>query len=298
MSDGCFREYLDSIVVGVRKALVPRQLDVVLDARGPKAVGAYGALDYFDALARAKLTSIERISATSTGAVVALAFLLRDRRKKEVANLLSCLRGRVNKRTGDVSDEAARLGVELAGTLNADDLDHLTGRLYITYKLVSRGISYTVHAHTTVGNLIESIERACHAPGPTAKYCDGISPAFFVDNKRPAVMINAPHCIDWSSWLSHGRALNATSMELEGALDAHDFFTTGNSRCCEYVTRGWSATRISMAIREIICILAALFLRVLEPGCALFPVARPAGSVVQGIVSMLLCRQPVSAASP
>tara|TARA_B100002051_G_scaffold253947_1_gene268309 strand:- start:335 stop:1243 length:909 start_codon:yes stop_codon:yes gene_type:complete len=264
--------YMDCLARNIPEANVPKEVDLVLDAGGITSLRTHGVLLYLDALIRAGKTKVRRVSTTSAGSVVGIAFLLRGATSLDTHQLL-CEVLKSVRRKGDLSLLMDFLRTNLVAHVGEEQLKELNGRLFVTYKAPSSGRSRIVSTYSSANDLMETVQRAAHVPYLSdgglfrkGKYCDGLTPTVFRDNRRPCLLVSPVQLFRWVDVFWASSPARAWALEMEGATDAHEFFFQGRSRFCSYCNLGWSFAYMRMCVREMIALVVVAVLCVLDEG--------------------------------
>ena len=286
--------YLDCLAKHVPDAVVPKEIDVVVGAGGITSLRSLGALSYVSALVRARKTKVMRVSAASAGSIAALAFLFANEVTFDGHSALSALLTSIHVH-GDLRHFFTLLQDRLIGQLDAQQLASLNERLYITFKKPADATTCIISRFETPEALGETVRRSCQIPylsdGSVLKdglYCDGLTPMLFTDKKRPILFLSPVEPLRLADVFWASSPSRAWSLEMEGATDAHEFFSQGRSRYCSYLHAGWSVQYAMMCARESLFMMALACLCVLTRYARIMPLLGWSLARVRGLVVLLV----------
>ena len=242
-----YQKQIKNLLRNLAKPDVPKRVDVVLE--GGAFNGAYelGTLFFLQEMDRNGFLSIERISGTSIGAIMALAFLIgileeveniyEESIKEWISSLsIQTFKEHLVKHIRVVKEE------ELLSTVN--------DRLYITYFDVTTRQHVTVSTYNSTEHLIDTIFSSCHIPYVTKdtacyqQHIDGIHPHIFRDvmhnDDKDVVYVAIHHWTIANNMFKVSKELYLSRRILEGILQCYELFLHNrSSKMCSFMSQ-WS----------------------------------------------------------
>lgn len=235
-------------LAGSPERTVPGSLDVVLDGGSVSLGCAYGILSY---LAASDPIKVGRVSASGTASLLACLFLLGGFGCAELSSIVT---------HSPPSTLPSILYHHVSVRVREIPLTHvaaLSGRLFVTYSDLRRGIAPTCSRFPRKSKLLRVLRRACRSPvlperALCPRFCGVAAPRLLEDGHQPTLLVSSNH---------PARALTASllparvdgfSVVLDGAIDAHSFLSGRTSLHCSYYMPGQSLPAIWTGLRAVL----------------------------------------------
>ena len=240
------KEYTKALIQNVDKTQLPKELNLIFDGGAFNSGFASGVGLYIKTLEEANLIKINKLSGCSAGALLALWYITGCKESginyfekmmqtfKENLNLIEIK----NSVSGLVDD----LFSDTNGRDKPIDISILDNKLFINYYDASKNKKKVISKFTNKDHLIKCLLRTCHLPyiidGNSRcdeHYIDGIVPHIFNDGESLFIKLVTFHNLTRTFILKS--EANIHFRLLSGVSDANDFFTTGKSDMCCYVSK-------------------------------------------------------------
>jgi predicted patatin/cPLA2 family phospholipase len=224
----------------------PQKIDIVFEAGLFNGSYQMGFLQYIIELEKRNLVSIQRLSGSSVGSIIALCYFLNDNLTRHCEILGNKLYTNMKKnKTINIFDQ---LGNYFKDNLPHDALTKINGRLYITYHNVETGKQHVKNHFSDINDLMDTIRKSCSIPFVIDnsflyknKFFDGLYPYMFKPKKNTKIIyLNIVNIEKLTKMFSIKNEKTNMKRIIEGIIDTHQFFTT-NLKCymCSYVDE-WS----------------------------------------------------------
>lgn len=241
------KEYIKALILNVNKNNIPKDINLIFDGGAFSGAYATGVGLYIKALEDAGLTKVHKVSGTSAGCVVALLYLT-NFNPNAISYFEKIMQSFKNNMNLKIYQSTI---IELVNFLFAkDNVSILNKRLYINYYDTKKHKQVVVCKYKSNQHLIDCILRSSHIPylidgnaRYNDRYIDGMAPYIFKEKN------NATECsclfIKLLTFKKCARAFmvkdenNIHYRLITGLADANDFFITGKSDMCSYVSK-WS----------------------------------------------------------
>ena len=241
------KEYTKALIQNVDKTHLPKELNLIFDGGVFNCGFASGVALYIKTLEENNLIKINKISGCSAGALIALWYITgcKESGIKYFENMMQSFKETLN--FNELQNSLSVFVDELfldanASNKNNIDISMLDNRLFINYYDTSKNKKKVISKFANKEQLIKCILRACHIPyiidGNSRcdeHYIDGIVPHIFNDGESLFIKLLTFNKLSRSFILKS--EANIHFRLLSGVSDANDFFTTGKSDMCCYVSK-------------------------------------------------------------
>jgi len=253
------QEYIKALVLNINKTNLPPQVNLIFDGGAFNGGFAAGVAIYLKCMEEHNLLKINNVSGCSIGSILAVWYLagcnpenityLEDFMKtyKKNMNLHACAQ--------IIHDFITDL---FAKNDNNTLLSVLNRHLYISYYNIKKHKQHTVSHFRDKAHVIDCILRSIHIPyiidgraSYKKKYMDGISPHIF-NNGLPNLFVRLLTLRKCSRAFMIKSENNIHYRLLTGVADINEFFTTGRSDMCSFVSDWTYIDIFHLRIREII----------------------------------------------
>jgi len=246
------KNYLRALIDNLDKTTIPKKMNLILD--GGAFNGGYmaGMLLYLMELKTLKITTIEKISGCSIGAISALAYIAN---KPDYAiTVFEKVLGAFRKTL--CLSEIIPLIRNIADHIDISKLDN---KLFITYYDITTMKQIVVSTYPNKEMLIDTVIKSCFIPylmdgniNYNDKYCDGCTPYVFKKEPIPTLFISLHGIKNIGNMIYTKNETNIWTRLLYGVVDINGFFTNKKSEFCSYVDK-WSITDFHIFhLRELI----------------------------------------------
>ena len=286
------RSFIKTIVPNANTAKVPSSINLVFDGGAFNGYYGLGVGMYVKELEAQGMTTVEKVSGVSAGAVLALWYLL-DKPKTDINALFVEMAAHFSKhRNLRIYKKQVREIVN--ANIVSDDLSFLNDRLYISYYDTVDCCRKTVSRYKSRKHLVHTIIRSSHIPfvvtdsiAYQGRYIDGVRPELFEGPARTLFVQVTTYSRLWRMF-STGSEVNILYRLIVGVADANDFFTTGASEMCSF-TDEWSGLgKLAFCLREIaMCIVYMVLSKVACADGSPFDVASGLRSATAHVVWLL-----------
>ena len=270
------KEYTKALIQNVDKTHLPKELNLIFDGGVFNCGFASGVALYIKTLEEANVIKINKISGCSAGSLIALWYITgcKESGIKYFENMMQSFKETLNfielKNSLSVfvdelfsnananadADAHAHANANANANANADanadananaikkniDISMLDNKLFINYYDTSKNKKKVISKFTNKEHLIKCILRTCHVPyiidGNSRcdeHYIDGIVPHIFNEGESLFIKLLTFNKLSRSFILKS--EANIHFRLLSGVSDANDFFTTGKSDMCCYVSK-------------------------------------------------------------
>ena len=243
------KEYTKALIQNVDKTHLPKELNLIFDGGVFNCGFASGVGLYIKTLEEANLIKINKISGCSAGSLIALWYITgcKESGIKYFENMMQSFKETLN--FIELKNSLCVFVDELFLDANANsankkniDISMLDNKLFINYYDTSKNKKKVISKFHDKGHLVKCILRACHIPyiidGNSRcdeHYIDGIVPHIFNDGESLFIKLLTFNKLSRSFILKSES--NIHFRLLSGVSDANDFFTTGKSDMCCYVSK-------------------------------------------------------------
>ena len=188
-----FNSYIYALTQNLNQKLIPENINVIVDGGAFNGAYAIGTLLYLKQLEKQKLTTINKVSGTSIGAILSFLFIT-DSLFENInwfETILNDFRSTSNlKKTHEI--------IKNLVNENIDDVKVLNDKLFITYYDTNQMQQIVTNKYNSKEELIDILTRSSFIPylidgNPFYKdiYSDGITPHIFnQDNTNTSIFIN------------------------------------------------------------------------------------------------------------
>ena len=262
------REYIKALILNVDHSRLKKEINLIFDSGAFNGGIAAGVAIYIKSLEEHGLVKINKISGCSIGSVVALWYVcgcneLGVKLFEETTNSF--------QNTMDLRDYQKNIKAFVYSLFPDGNVSTLNDKLYINFYDTHKHKQKVVSRFKNVDHLIDCILQSSHIPyiidgnaRYNERYIDGILPHIFTGAGANGVGTSANTCESlFIKLITLNKCTRAMVVKCEtnihyrlltGVADANEFFTTGSSDMCSYVSQ-WSYLNIlQLRSREIIII--------------------------------------------
>lgn len=240
------KEYTKALIQNVDKTHLPKELNLIFDGGVFNCGFASGVALYIKTLEEANIIKINKISGCSAGALIALWYITgcKESGIKYFENMMQSFKETLNfiELKNSLSVFVDELFLNANGDNKKNNISMLDNKLFINYYDTSKNKKKVISKFTNKEHLVKCILRACHIPyiidGNSRcdeHYIDGIVPHIFNDGESLFIKLLTFNKLSRSFILKS--EANIHFRLLSGVSDANDFFTTGKSDMCCYVSK-------------------------------------------------------------
>jgi hypothetical protein len=266
------KEYTKALIQNVDKTHLPKELNLIFDGGLFNCGFASGVALYIKTLEEANLIKINKISGCSAGSLIALWYITGCKESgikyfenmmqsfketlnfNELKNSLSFFVDELFINSNNKNDANVNDGNNSKN--NNNDISMLDNKLFINYYDTSKNKKRVISKFHNKEHLVKCMLRTCHIPYVVdgnsrcdEHYIDGIVPHIFNDGESLFIKLLTFNKLSRSFILKS--EVNIHFRLLSGVSDANDFFTTGKSDMCCYVSKRGYNDIILLRGREI-----------------------------------------------
>ena len=253
-----FNSYIYALTQNLNQKLIPENINVIVDGGAFNGAYAIGTLLYLKQLEKQKLTTINKISGTSIGAILSFLFIT-DSLFENInwfETILNDFRSTSNlKKTHEI--------IKNLVNENIDDVKVLNDKLFITYYDTNQMQQIVTNKYNSKEELIDILTRSSFIPyltdgNPFYKdiYSDGITPHIFnQDNTNTSIFINLMSFKIIKDSMCTKNEKNIWSRLMIGVVDANNFFTNKKSDLISSINEWKSYNFLFLRGREILYVL-------------------------------------------
>jgi hypothetical protein len=263
------REYIKALILNVDHSRLKKEINLIFDSGAFNGGIAAGVAIYIKSLEEHGLVKINKISGCSIGSVVALWYVcgcneLGVKLFEETTNSF--------QNTMDLRDYQKNIKAFVHSLFPDGNVSTLNDKLYINFYDTRKHKQKVVSRFKNVDHLIDCILQSSHIPyiidgnaRYNERYIDGIFPHIFTGAGTDAGADAGAGASEslFIKLITLNKCTRAMVVKCEtnihyrlltGVADANEFFTTGSSDMCSYVSQ-WSYLNIlQLRSREIIII--------------------------------------------
>ena len=262
------KEYTKALIQNVDKTHLPKELNLIFDGGAFNCGFASGVALYIKTLEENSIIKINKVSGCSSGALLALWYITgcREAGINYFENMMKSfketlkfneLKNRLSLFVDEIFlDASANTSANTSANEKKYDISILDNKLFINYYDTSKNKKRVISKFINKEHLIKCILRSCHLPyiidGNSRcdeHYIDGIVPHIF--NEGESLFIKLVTFNKLSRAFILKSEANIHFRLLAGVSDANDFFTTGKSDMCCYVSKRGYNDIILLRAREI-----------------------------------------------
>ena len=253
-----FNSYIYALTQNLNQKLIPENINVIVDGGAFNGAYAIGTLLYLKQLEKQKLTTINKVSGTSIGAILSFLFIT-DSLFENInwfETILNDFRSTSNlKKTHEI--------IKNLVNKNIDDVKVLNDKLLITYYDTNQMQQIVTNKYNSKEELIDILTRSSFIPyltdgNPFYKdiYSDGITPHIFnQDNTNTSIFINLMSFKIIKDSMCTKNEKNIWSRLMIGVVDANNFFTNKKSDLISSINEWKSYDFLFLRGREILYVL-------------------------------------------
>lgn len=253
-----FNSYIYALTQNLNQKLIPENINVIVDGGAFNGAYAIGTLLYLKQLEKQKLTTINKVSGTSIGAILSFLFIT-DSLFENInwfETILNDFRSTSNlKKTHEI--------IKNLVNENIDDVKLLNDKLFITYYDTNQMQQIVTNKYNSKEELIDILTRSSFIPylidgNPFYKdiYSDGITPHIFnQDNTNTSIFINLMSFKIIKDSMCTKNEKNIWSRLMIGVVDANNFFTNKKSDLISSINEWKSYDFLFLRGREILYVL-------------------------------------------
>ena len=261
--------FINTLIENIPEKNLPPEIDLVLDGGAFNGVYMLGGLFYIKELEGREKLKIKRVSGCSIGAILGILFLLN---KMDISIEICNSSYKYLRRHQDLKKVVVLFKKILNDVVKDEDLVLVNNRFYLTYFDTIKGKQIIKKRYKSKSELIDNIIKSLYVPylidrKPTDDdgCIDGAFPYMFKsrENKRKVLFLNLQSFDKIKKMIFIKNEKNIYPRLLEGLMDTHRFFETGNSNnMCSYVN-DWNIIDILFfRLREIIYVILFYIFRV------------------------------------
>ena len=253
-----FNSYIYALTQNLNQKLIPENINVIVDGGAFNGAYAIGTLLYLKQLEKQKLTTINKVSGTSIGAILSFLFIT-DSLFENInwfETILNDFRSTSNlKKTHEI--------IKNLVNENIDDVKLLNDKLFITYYDTNQMQQIVTNKYNSKEELIDFLTRSSFIPylidgNPFYKdiYSDGITPHIFnQDNTNTSIFINLMSFKIIKDSMCTKNEKNIWSRLMIGVVDANNFFTNKKSDLISSINEWKSYDFLFLRGREILYVI-------------------------------------------
>ena len=253
-----FNSYIYALTQNLNQKLIPENINVIVDGGAFNGAYAIGTLLYLKQLEKQKLTTINKVSGTSIGAILSFLFIT-DSLFENInwfETILNDFRSTSNlKKTHEI--------IKNLVDKNIDDVKILNDKLFITYYDTNQMQQIVTNKYNSKEELIDILTRSSFIPylidgNPFYKdiYSDGLTPHIFnQDNTNTSIFINLMSFKIIKDSMCTKNEKNIWSRLMIGVVDANNFFTNKKSYLISTINEWKSYDFLFLRGREIIYVI-------------------------------------------
>ena len=253
-----FNSYIYALTQNLNQKLIPENINVIVDGGAFNGAYAIGTLLYLKQLEKQKLTTINKVSGTSIGAILSFLFIT-DSLFENInwfETILNDFRSTSNlKKTHEI--------IKNLVNENIDDVKVLNDKLFITYYDTNQMQQIVTNKYNSKEELIDILTRSSFIPylidgNPFYKdiYSDGITPHIFnQDNTNTSIFINLMSFKIIKDSMCTKNEKNIWSRLMIGVVDANNFFTNKKSDLISSINEWKSYDFLFLRGREILYVI-------------------------------------------
>jgi len=255
------REYIKALTLNVDHTKLKKEINLIFDGGAFNGGFGMGVGLYIKCLEQQGIVKINKVSGCSIGSVVALWYICGCNEKiieyfEEITVLF--------KEKMSLIEYHKTIEKFIRYLFPTGDLSLLKNKLYINFYDTKKHKQKIVSRFKNVEHLIDCILQSCHIPyvinGKARyndRYIDGIVPYIFTDHDNDNDKNRESLFIKLITLNKCTRAMvvkcesNIHYRLLIGVADANEFFTTGSSDMCSYVSQWSYLDMLQIRNREI-----------------------------------------------
>jgi predicted acylesterase/phospholipase RssA len=261
------QEYVKSVSQNVTVS-IKKPIDLIISGGAFNGAYGLGSIMFLKELESQGKLKIERVSGSSVGALIALAYICDIDSIVEEAfiRMRDCL-----KKKGTLC-EVETVIKEIVDKAFPDDdsVIKLNGILHITYTDLDTLKLIVVNKFSNKKILVKTLFRSAYLPLLTdgnscenGRYVDGIIPHLFKDGLRDSLYISLVDYRTIFNTIITRSEVNPHYRIMQGAADTSAFFVEGKGKMCSLVSQ-WSIAKYGLhRIVFILCSIVALAIRYL-----------------------------------
>ena len=291
------RSYVEAVASNIDGSSVPDEIDLVFGSGAFNGGSAIGAAIFIKELEKQGKLKVRRISGSSVGSLVALAYI--TDKFDYVEQMHS--QGRKMMRENGSFEGIRDIFTQIVDTVSDNNIgmliENIRDRLFISYNDASNFSYHVVSTYSKKEDLVNAIERSCYMPLITdgdvcidEKYFDGVVPHLFNDSEIPVLVVTLAQVSQLAKIASIRGEENPHARVLSGATDASTFFLTGRSILCSWRNK-WGYRDYAFHYMSYYCIaLTCVVMYYLKSTSLLKPLRESQISCIATHVTSLLFR--------
>lgn len=235
------RSYIEAVARNIDDNSVPNEIDLVFGSGAFNGGSAIGAAIFIKELEKQGKLKVRRISGSSVGSLVALAYITD---KFDYVEQMHSKGRKMMKQNGSF-EGIHDIFSQIVDTVSDDNIEmlieNIRDRLFISYNDASDFSYHVVSTYSTKEDIVNTLERSCYIPLITdgdvcidEKYFDGVVPHIFNDSELPVLVVTLAQVSQFAKIASIRGEENPHARVLSGATDASTFFLTGRSTLCSW----------------------------------------------------------------
>ena len=227
-----FNNYIYALTQNLNHKLIPENINIIVDGGAFNGAYAIGILLYLKQLEKQKLTTINKISGTSIGAILSFLFIT-----DSLLENISCFETILNDFRNTSNLKKTHEIIKNLVNEHIDDVKILNDKLFITYYDNTQMLQIVTSKYNSKEELIDILTRSSFIPylmdgNPFYKdiYSDGISPYIFSQaTQNKSIFINLMSFKILKDSVCTKNEKNIWSRLMIGVVDANNFFTNKKS---------------------------------------------------------------------
>jgi len=253
------QEYIKALILNVDHSKLKKEINLIFDGGAFNGGFAAGVAMYIKCMEQHGLVKINKLSGCSIGSVIALWYACGCN-----DNALTFFEATTTsfQDTMDLRELQKNIKAFVHSLFPAGDVSALKDKLYINFYDTHKHKQKVISNFKNVEHLIDCILQSCHIPyiidgnaRYNERYIDGILPHIFTGaSAGDSLFIKLITLHKCTRAMVVKCETNIHYRLLSGVADANEFFTTGSSDMCSYVSQ-WSYFNIlQLRSREMIII--------------------------------------------
>ena len=257
-----FNNYINSLIENINSNKFNETYNLLLDGGAFNGGYMFGSLLFIKQLENKNLIKINKISGTSIGSILGLAYLTNSLNKLFVLYNNILLNYKNNHNLSNLKSEIKKFIHEID-----IDFNKINNNLIITYYDVEKINQVSVNQYKDKSELIDILIRSSHVPFLidgnafyNEKYIDGITPYLLKDNNK-TLSINIGSYKICKNILFTKNEKNVWSRLMKGVIETNNFFSNKSSFLISEINKWNICDYFYFRLRDIIFIILIFILK-------------------------------------